>query len=86
MNLNKKPFSDPQFRKALHLATPRQQIVDVALLGFGAPGGEGPIPPTLSEWYDKTLPPTAYSLEQARQTLTQAGYTWDSNGALKLPA
>jgi peptide/nickel transport system substrate-binding protein len=86
MNLNKKPFSDPQFRKALHLATPRQQIVDSALLGFGAPGGEGPIPPTLSEWYDKTLPPTAYSLEQARQTLTQAGYTWDSNGALKLPA
>jgi peptide/nickel transport system substrate-binding protein len=86
MNLNRKPFSDQAFRRALHQATPKQQIVDVALLGFGEPGGEGPIPPILSDWYDKSLPTTPFSIEQARQTLTQAGYSWDARGALQFPA
>jgi peptide/nickel transport system substrate-binding protein len=86
LNLNKKPFNDPAFRRALHQATPKQQIVDIALLGFGEPGGDGPIPPILGDWYDKSLPRTEFSLEQARETLTRAGYTWGSGGRLQFPA
>jgi peptide/nickel transport system substrate-binding protein len=86
MNLNKKPFSDPQFRRALHQATPKQQLVDVALLGAGRVGGEGPVPPILADWYDQSLPTTEFSLDQARQTLTKAGYSWAANGRMQFPS
>jgi peptide/nickel transport system substrate-binding protein len=67
------PLDDVNVRRALALAIDRQEIVDGALLGKGAPSSYIP------EAYAWSIPPeeAAYStrnLDQARQLLTDAGF------------
>ena len=54
MWVDTKPFDDVRVRQALKLVVDRQVMVDTALLGFGSPGNDNPIPPTSSEAYRST--------------------------------
>lgn len=39
MNLSKPPFNDPRVRKAVALATDREKMIEIAVEGWGTPGG-----------------------------------------------
>jgi peptide/nickel transport system substrate-binding protein len=75
LNNAKEPFSDPAFRRALHLATPKEQIVEIALGGFGEVAGPGPVPRPLGAWFNDKLPSTTFNMQEAKKVLAAAGYT-----------
>lgn len=85
MNLQEKPFNDVAFREALAYTIDRDSYVDIAREGASESiWSKTGLADLLS---DEILPEFAdeyYSVdeEQARQILTDAGYTWDSNDAL----
>lgn len=66
------PLSDPDVRFALNTALDRQQIADLALAGNALPTGVSPV--TLPDACDPAdLPSEQASLEEAEQTLADAG-------------
>ncbi|MBK8905176.1 MAG: ABC transporter substrate-binding protein [Anaerolineaceae bacterium] len=71
-------LQDRQVRLALAHATDKQQIIDVVLLGLGAPGLTL-IPDSLGVFYNDSLEDYAYDPELANQILDEAGYL-DSDG------
>jgi peptide/nickel transport system substrate-binding protein len=84
-NVSKPPFDDIRLRKAFNLALDRQSLVDVVLQGNGKPLygpltegtiGYDPIVETLGYHYD---------LEQAKELMQEAGYTYDADGMLVTP-
>lgn len=66
------PFNDVKVRQALKLVVDRQKMVDTALLGFGIPGNDNPIPPTSPDAYRSDLIPR--DLAKVKQLLTEAGH------------
>jgi peptide/nickel transport system substrate-binding protein len=72
MAVDKPPFTDVRVRQALRLLADRQQLIDVALDGFGTVAndlyGKG------LEFYDSGLPQHHRDVAQARSLLRQAGY------------
>ncbi|MGI8573789.1 MAG: ABC transporter substrate-binding protein [Egibacteraceae bacterium] len=69
---------DLEVRQALSKAVDKQQIIDVALLGFGTPGLTL-TPVGLGPWFADDVEDYGFDLEAARQQLEAAGYT-DTNG------
>jgi peptide/nickel transport system substrate-binding protein len=71
---------DVTVRRALAHATDKQQLLDVALLGFGEIG-LGLVPPALGDFFASELVAEDYpfDLDRARQLLDEAGYV-DSDG------
>ena len=71
-NARKKPFNDPEVRRALTLGIDRKAIVDDLLYGFGRVS-TGPL---LSTWWaaDPTLTPWPYDPAEARRILAAKGY------------
>ncbi|MCC6775822.1 MAG: hypothetical protein IT537_04165 [Hyphomicrobiales bacterium] len=84
-NNSKEPFSDPTFRRALRLATPAQQALQIAAGGVGILGGAGPVPKPLGKWYNDALPAPRFDLNGAKKALSDAGYTL-KGGRLHFPA
>jgi peptide/nickel transport system substrate-binding protein len=72
-----KSLMDPAVRHAIEYSIDKQQIADVAYLGYAEPL-DALIPPTMGKWHNSDIK-TTYDLEKAKQTLDQAGYT-DRNG------
>lgn len=67
------PFTDPRIRQAVAYAIKREDIVQAAFFGRGAPLGGMPIPPG-TEFYDPTLANVwTYDLDRAKSYLAQAG-------------
>jgi peptide/nickel transport system substrate-binding protein len=71
MNVQAEPFTDPKVRQAFRLMVDRQQIIDTALLGYGALGNDlhgrgGPE-------YAADIPQREYDPEQAQALLKSAG-------------
>jgi peptide/nickel transport system substrate-binding protein len=65
-------FRDRRVRKALSLAIDREMFVTGLLNGYGS-AAAGPLPPAL--WaHDPSIKPDAYSPEEARRLLTNAGW------------
>jgi ABC-type transport system substrate-binding protein len=60
-------------RKAISHLIPRDQIVSQLLGGAGYPLASF-LGPGWGKWYDPTLQPDSYDLDQAAKLLTQAGY------------
>lgn len=84
LNLDRKPFDDLAFRKALAHAIPRERIVNDFYEGF-AVEATSPIGPMNKFWYNPDVPKYEFSIERARQILKEAGYAWDSQGKLYYP-
>lgn len=76
-NLEKAPFSDPEFREALAYAINYEEIVNLETLGHGEVPNRGFVPPAMENF--KETEKLEYSPEKARKTLEKAGYK-DSNG------
>jgi peptide/nickel transport system substrate-binding protein len=70
---------DPAFRDALGYATDKATLVSKVLGGFGDPGTTI-VPPVLSDWHVEPDNPRTFSIDTAKQKLTDAGYVLDSNG------
>lgn len=70
---------DPQVREAIDHAIDRQQIVDVALQGAGAPGGSI-VPEGLGEWHNDAVGVPSFDTDLANQILDDAGYARGSDG------
>jgi peptide/nickel transport system substrate-binding protein len=72
MAVDKPPFNDVRVRQALRLLADRQQLIDVALYGFGTVAndlfGRG------LEFYDSGLPQHQHDVALARSLLREAGY------------
>ncbi len=80
-----KPFDDVQFRKALHHAIPKKEILKVAHEGLGIPGYNTPITPRDKYWHNAKVPFVEFDLEQAKTILAKAGYLRDKQGKLCFP-
>ena len=83
-DLNKKPFSDIHFRRAIyHALDPRPYINFYG--GQAIAASNTPITPLNKFWHNPDLPRPEYNIEKAREVLKKAGYTWNSEGQLCFP-
>jgi peptide/nickel transport system substrate-binding protein len=76
---------DRNVRLALAHATDKQKLIDIVLLGFGAPGLTL-IPDGLGHWYNDTLTDFEFDPAKANQILDDAGYLdTDGDGVREMP-
>jgi peptide/nickel transport system substrate-binding protein len=84
-DLRKAPFSDVNFRKAVYHAWDRRPVINY-FAGKAIAAGNTPITPLLKQWYNADLAAPEYDLDKARKVLKDAGYTWNADGDLVMPA
>ncbi len=72
-----KSLGDPAVRQAIEYSIDKQQIADVAYLGYAEPL-DALIPPTMGKWHNSEIK-MQYDPEKAKEILDKAGYT-DRNG------
>jgi len=75
-NNHRSPFDDAVVRKAATLAIDRQLIVDELLLGE-AEVATGPYSPAFGDFYNDSLEPYPYDMEQAEALMSDAGFEKD---------
>ncbi|MCC6499969.1 MAG: ABC transporter substrate-binding protein [Anaerolineales bacterium] len=76
---------DRNVRLALSQATDKQKLIDIVLLGFGAPGLTL-IPDGLGKWYNNSLQDYKYDAAEANRILDDAGYLdTNSDGVREIP-
>jgi peptide/nickel transport system substrate-binding protein len=76
---------DRNVRLAMAHATDKKKIIDVVLLGLGAPGLTL-IPDGLGVWYNNSIKDYAFDIAKANQILDDAGYKdTDSDGVREMP-
>jgi len=85
LNMRRKPFDDVAVRRALAYATPKQEIVERLLEGHGEVN-HSIVAPASEFWHNPTIEKFEYSLDQARKTLSAAGYEWNEKGLIHYPA
>ena len=85
-NLALSPCDNPAFRKAMQHATDRQKLLDVIFAGAGVASHGAPITPALTFWANPDIKMPEPSIDLARSTLKDAGFSWDGNGQLLMPA
>ncbi len=82
-NLSQPPFDDILVRKAFNLAINREELVQVVLLGHGAPLWGVIAPATYGHWDGDKEIGYGYDLEQAKALMEEAGYALNSEGILE---
>lgn len=88
MNNQEEPFSDPAFRKALARIIDKDKLSEKALYNvLSGAHPTGIIPGQQSQWLDESLSEFSYEFnpEEAKEILTEAGYSWDDQGKLLNP-
>lgn len=81
-NLDKKPISDVNFRKALSYALDYEEIIELDALGYGEVSNKGFVPRCMQGYKD--TPKLEYNLDKARKILSESGYKdRDGNGILE---
>lgn len=85
MNVEHKPFDDPEFRKAMALAIDRDTIIEQAQFGYVEPASQtNLILPGMEDWLPEDLKGDAsyiqYDVDAANQVLDDAGYEMGSDG------
>jgi len=85
-NMAMAPCDNPAFRKAMQHATDRQKLLDVIFAGAGVASHGAPITPALTFWANPDIKMPEPSIDMARAVLKDAGFGWDGNGQLLMPA
>ncbi len=85
-NLAMAPCNNPAFRLALQHATDRKKLLDVLFAGAGVLSKGAPTTPALTFWANPDLVLPEPSIDKARAVLKDAGFGWDGNGQLLMPA
>lgn len=85
-NFRRPPTSDVAFRRAVAHMIRYDYIVNTLLAGDGSNWNTGLITPGNTAWANTELEPFTFDPDRARAILTEAGYTWDQDGNLHLPA
>ena len=75
-NMDKAPFNDVNFRRALDHAIDRDGFVDAVFGGFGEPA-KSPVQPN-SPYYADDIPVPAYDVELAAQYLAETDYNGET--------
>ncbi len=85
-NTRLEPFDDTAFRQAIAHTIDFDEILDVHLEGFGQRGGSGLVINEANEfWHNPDVERPEFDPERAREILSDAGYTWDEDGRLRMP-
>ncbi|MCC7359268.1 MAG: hypothetical protein IT317_07320 [Anaerolineales bacterium] len=84
-NVRFPPFDDPKFRDAIGYTVDFDTIVNVILGGAGIEGS-GVISPVNTYWHDPNQLFRRYDPAKARELLAAAGYEWDDQGLMYMPA
>jgi len=79
INHRKAPLNDKRFRQALAWAIDRQELIDKAHRGFGAPASLGLLP-TDHPMYNPATPAYPHSTAKAREILESLGYVKGADG------
>lgn len=79
------PYNITQVRQALAYAINRSQVVQLGLNGYGTPGSQGQMPPSLKQWIPSSLPNYTYNPTLARKMLLNLGFKNGTNGYLEFP-
>jgi peptide/nickel transport system substrate-binding protein len=85
-NLNRQPMNDRAFRQAAARLVPRQDILQTLFRDFGTVENDTVITKPIEFWHNSNLSEHRFDPEQARQILTDAGYTYDDQDRLRYPA
>lgn len=85
MNTRLAPFDDVNFRRAVAHVIPKDAIVQNIFRGYAEPA-DSYVSLAIDFWHNPDLPQYEFSLERAREVLSEAGYSWDDDGRLLLPA
>ncbi|HSH34746.1 ABC transporter substrate-binding protein [Schnuerera sp.] len=87
MNLDRAPFNNKDFRIATAHLVDYDLAVDVHLNGYGGRGGAGLVINSVNEfWHNpNAIKYDEYDPERAKEILEEAGFTWDSEGRLRMP-
>ncbi len=87
MNNARPPFDNKAFRIAVAHLVDYDYAIDVLLDGYGARGGGGLVIAASNEfWHNPDVPIyDTYDPQKARDILAEAGFTWDSQGRLRMP-
>jgi len=72
MQIDQKPFDDINVRTAIKYAINRQEIVDKVLFGYGSPGNDNPIAPSM-KFAVNPEPVHSYDPDKAKSLLKKAG-------------
>lgn len=83
-NLRFAPFDDVNIRRAVAYVMPKESIIQNIYKGFAVPA-DSYVSRAIDYWHNPDLPQYEYSLETARQLLTDAGFGWDAEGRLHYP-
>ncbi len=83
-NNKAEPFNNLKVRQAMACAIDRQQVVDLAMFGFGTPIGSHWSPST--PYYVDLTGLFPYDPQKAKQLLKEAGYPNGFEAVIKLPA
>lgn len=84
-NLRTEPFDDVALRRAVAHVVPREVIVQNIFRGFAVPA-DSYVSLAIDFWHNPELPQYEFDIEQARQILLDAGYTYADDGTLLQPA
>jgi peptide/nickel transport system substrate-binding protein len=79
------PFDNLTLRQAVAHVMPKESIVQNIFKGFGVPA-DSYVSAAIEFWHNPELPQYEFSIDAARQLLTDAGFTWDDAGMLLYPA
>ncbi|MBZ0298381.1 MAG: twin-arginine translocation pathway signal protein [Anaerolineae bacterium] len=84
-NLRFPPFDNVALRQAVAHVMPKDSIVKNIFKGFAVPA-DSYVSKAIDYWHDPNLPQYNFSIDEGRQVLTDAGFTWDAEGMLHYPA
>ncbi len=79
------PFDNTTLRQAVAHVIPKESIVNNIFKGFAVPA-DSYVSLAIDYWHNPELPQYAFSIDDARALLEEAGFTWDADGNLLYPA